>query len=221
MLLLTVGLLGVGMAWGQSADLITFTDLYKVRQLGSVTVSDDGRYVAYVVRSIVEDGDDRAYRSQIWVVAAHVIETPRQLTFAASGASSPNWHPNSDRLAFVRHVDGKPQIFEISIYGGEARQLTDHEHGASSPQWSPTGDKLLFTSTLTTRELSELTDLDPSWSHERPKRSESGDSSAEPDPDGTIREMRAYLDSNARESNPRVFTRLDLQGELDLQPELS
>ncbi len=210
-----------GSVRGQGTEPIMFSDLYQIRQLSDVTVSEDDRYVAYVVRSIVEDGDDHGYRSQIWVAAAHVMESPRQLTFAESGASSPNWHPDGDRLAFVRSVDGKSQVFEISIYGGEARQITNHEYGASSPQWSPTGEHLLFSASLTTSELSELLEMDPPWSDERPGRSDRGAGDFEPNPDGTIEEMRSYLDRNAVDSNPRVLTRLNLQGERDLQPESS
>ena len=220
-IVLSAGLLAAIASWGQGTEPITFSDLYQIRQLSSVTVSDDGRYVAYVVRSIVEDGDDLGYRSQIWIAAAHVSESPRQLTFVEAGASSPAWHPYGDRIAFVRPVDGKPQIFEISIYGGEARQLTSHEHGAASPQWSPDGDRLLFSASLKSSELSELWDRDPSWSDERPGHYSVAMNNVEPDPDGSLEEMRAYLQQSAMDANPRVFTRLNLQGEHGLQPEPS
>ena len=114
-----------GMAHAQGTEPITVSDLLQIRQLSDVTASPDGRFVAYTVRSVAEDEEDElGYRSQIWIVAAHVAEKPRQLTFHDAGASSPAWHPDGDRLAFVRTVDGTSQIFEISIYGGEARQLT-------------------------------------------------------------------------------------------------
>lgn len=210
-----------GEAHAQGTEPVTVSDLLQIRQLGDVAASPDGRFVAYAVRSVVETKEDElGYRSQIWIVAAHVAEKPRQLTFHADGASSPAWHPDGDRLAFVRSVGGKSQIFEISIYGGEARQLTEFEHGASSPMWAPTGDRLLFSTTLSMSDLSAFVDAAPTWSDERPARSR-GDARAEnADPDGTLSEVRAWLAENAEEANPRLFTRLNLQGELALEPEL-
>ncbi len=218
--LLLLGLFLAGTAHAQGTDPITVSDLLQIRQLSDVTASPDGRFVAYAVRSVVEDEEDELrYRSQIWIVAAHVAEKPRQVTFHEDGASSPAWHPDGDRLAFVRQIDGTPQIFEISIYGGEARQLTRFAHGASSPQWAPTGERLLFSTTLTTSELDSLAGMAPSWSDERPGRSRGDVRGQNPNPDGTLGQVRAWLAENEDESNPRVFTRLNLQGELALEPE--
>ena len=113
---------------------ILVTDMLRVRQLGGVTASSDGRFVAYTVRSIIEDGrQDYRYQSQIWIANVSRGEAPRQLTFDDAGASSPTWHPDGDRLVFVRPVRGVAQLFEISVYGGEARQLTDFEYGTTPP----------------------------------------------------------------------------------------
>ena len=38
-------------------------------------------------------------------------------------------------------------------------------------------------------------------------------------PDGSLEEIKAWLAKNASEKNPRVITRLQFQGENDLQPE--
>src|SRR6185369_11412962 len=38
-------------------------------------------------------------------------------------------------------------------------------------------------------------------------------------PDGSLAEVRAWLAKNASEKNPRVLNRLNLQGELELQPD--
>ncbi len=217
--LLLIGLAVVGFAHAQGTEPITVTDLLKIRQLEGVSVSPDGRFVAYEVRSIVED-EDFAYQPQVWIVAAHVSEKPRQLTFHDSGAGAPTWHPDGDRLAFVRPVEGTPQIFGISIYGGEAQQLTRFEHGAAAPQWAPTGDRVLFSASLSRSELAAYLEAEPAWSAERPGRRRGDARDEEPDPDGTLGEVRAWLENNADESDPRVFTRLNLQGELQLEPEV-
>ena len=220
--LLVVGAFGAAQAQ-QGTEPITVTDLLKIQQLGSVTASPDGRFVAYVARSIVEKPDadgEYTYRSQLWIIPVHTSDTPRQLTFDQRGASQPAWHPDGDRLAFVRPEDGKPQLFEISVYGGEAQQLTHFEHGATAPRWAPNGNRLLFTTTLSQEDLAAMMNgTPPAWSAERPARTRGDLGRAEANPDGSLAEIRAWLNKNNEEANPRVFTRLDLQGERNLTPQ--
>src|SRR5205085_6380715 len=105
---------------------------------------------------------------------------------------------------------------------------TKSEFGASSPRWSPDGTRILFSSSIPFSKIEGKV----SWSYERPGRAQ-GD---EPNfgamkadekkkvvnsPDGSLEEVRAWLAKNASESNPRVLTRLDIQGEQNLQPEES
>ncbi|MEM1127774.1 MAG: S9 family peptidase, partial [Bacteroidota bacterium] len=56
------------------------------------------------------------------------------------------------------------------------------------------------------------------WPTERPERAEGDAARATPNPDGTLAEIRAWLDQNRQDASPRVLTRLDFQGELDLSP---
>lgn len=197
---------------------IVASDLLRIQQLGSVTAAPNGRYVAYTVRSIIPDGDnDYQYRSEIWMAVADRSEPPKQMTYG--GASSPVWHPDSERITFLRNIEGTSQVFEISIYGGEARQLFSFEHGVSNPQWSPDGQKLLFAATLSRDEVTEITGIVPEWSQERPERSSWEEHVAEADPDGELANIRAWLDKNRLDANPRLLNRLNFQGELDLSPE--
>ena len=197
---------------------IEATDILKIQQLGSVTAAPNGRYIAYTVRSVMPDGeDDYTYRSELWMITADRSEPPRQMTYG--GASSPVWHPDSERIAFLRTLEGKSQLFEISIYGGEARLVFSFEHEISEPQWSPNGQYILFATTLAREEVNKFTESNPEWSEERPSRLSWKDHTAEADPDGELDHVRAWLDQNRREENPRVMTRLNFQGELDLAPE--
>ena len=51
------------------------------------------------------------------VVDGSGLFPPRQLTRGRSSATSPAWHPDGDLIAFVRTVDGKPQIFLLPLLG--------------------------------------------------------------------------------------------------------
>lgn len=201
---------------------ILITDLLKLQQIGSVAVSPDSREVLYTVTSIAdadlsEDRDSLVYRTHVYLVDAAGTYPPRQLTRGDESARDPAWHPDGDRIAFVRNVDGTPQIFELPLLGGEAIQVTDLESGASNPQWSPDGSRILFASSLSEEELSDRLGHGPDWPIERPGRTWADADNARPDPNGSLSEIRAWLEDNADDGNPLVLHRLDFHGEHDLQ----
>ena len=229
-------------ALGQNGEKtpIQATDLYKIRQLSDVAVAPGGRSVVYTVKRVVQRPDSAGgptYRTHLWRVDAGGRSVPQrpdqkggstpgvQLTFGAESAHSPAWHPDGNRLAFVRSdADGTPQIFVLPMTGGEAYQLTDAEHGATAPAFSPDGRQLLFASRLPEKALLKMTGEVPDWASERPGLPGHGRAlertGAEPDPDGTPWEVHAYLEQE-RPGRPRVLNRLDFQGERDLEPTLS
>lgn len=205
---------------------IEVTDLLNLRVLENVLLSPDGRQVLYSVRSIQNQestngagGADYEYLSHLHVVDAVRPGTPRQLTRGDLSARDAAWHPDGDRLAFVRDVDGTPQVFILPLLGGEAYQVTTLESGASAPRWSPDGSRLLFASDLTARQIQHRINRGPDWPPERPGRQLDDTSGVDADPDGTIRQIRKWLTENEEKGNPRVFHRLNFQGETDLERE--
>lgn len=152
---------------------ITATDLLHIRQLDDVRVSPDGRHVTYTVKQIVETTKAErpyAYRTHLYYLSAGRQAQPRPLTRGERSASQPAWHPESDRLAFVRSVDGTPQIFMLPLTGGEPIQITDYEHGATNPRWAPGGDRLLFSARVPASAVRAMMDRGPEWDDERPGR---------------------------------------------------
>ncbi len=213
-------------AWAQDGSQpITATDLFNIRQLGDVEVSPDGRSVVYTVRQAYREGEGAeakyGYRQHLWMADAAGREAPRPLTRGDAGASQPAWHPDGDRIAFVRTVEGKGQVFVLPLDGGEAWQLTHAPHGATSPAWSPDGKMLLYASAIPEKDVREAEKGAPGWPAERPGRRAGDTDGAAPDPDGSLASVRAWLDANQADANPRVLDRLDFQGENDLEPGLS
>jgi len=211
-------------AYGQEgSEPIRVTDLLRIRQLEDLTVSPDGRFVAYIVRQIdtasTEPTVRYAYRTHLYLLPTDGSSPARAYTYGERTASQPAWHPESDRIAFVRPVNGKPQIFLISVFGGEAYPLTNFRHGASRPRWSPDGSLLLFSASLTENEVRRSEETLP-WPEERPERTPADTIGVRPNPDGSLAEIRAWLAQNEAENNPRVFYRLNFQGEQALEPRL-
>ncbi|MBX9600880.1 MAG: S9 family peptidase [Bryobacteraceae bacterium] len=110
---------------------------------GSPRISPDGRLIAYTVTEA--DWEENAFRTQIWIYDSTTGER-YQLTHAKKSSSSPQWSPDSKKLAFSSSRDGKTQIYLISPTGGEATPLTDFDGNAGAFQWSPDGKKIAFVS---------------------------------------------------------------------------
>jgi len=121
---------------------ITFNDLILLDRISDPQASPDGKWVAYTVAT----PDKEANRSvrNVWLVLLTGGE-PRQLTRGGSDFQ-PRWSPDGRRLAFLSSRDGEPQVYLISIEGGEALKLTSISTGADNVLWSPDGKWLAFTS---------------------------------------------------------------------------
>ncbi len=146
--------LGLSSAHVPAAErrLVTETDLYKFQWVAVPQISPDGRQVAYVLVTVNEKRD--GYDTSLWIVPTSESAAPRRLT-SGPHDSFPRWSPDSRTLAFLRAPGekDKPQIFLLSLDGGEARPLTDLPRGASAPVWSPSGLTIAFTSGTTEDEL--------------------------------------------------------------------
>jgi dipeptidyl aminopeptidase/acylaminoacyl peptidase len=132
--------------------MITEMDLFKFVWIADAQISPDGSRVVFV-RVWVNQKADR-YDTALWIVptsGGSTGEKPRQLT-AGPRDGNPRWSPDGKTLAFNRSAekDGRPQppqIYLLSLDGGEARPLTDTPRGAGGFEWSPDGKTIAFSST--------------------------------------------------------------------------
>jgi dipeptidyl aminopeptidase/acylaminoacyl peptidase len=215
----------------QGTELVKVTDLLKVKQMSGLSISPDGQKAVFVLNSIEQEADSKweyTYNNRIYIVPTNGADAPKALT-ARESASQPTWSPNGKQLAFVRVAENKPQIFLLSLEGGEAVQLTKFNYGASNPVWSPDGTKLLFTASVPLKELLKDSLLNPGkalpkWPMEKPgfnKNEFLKTITAQPNPDGTTEEIRAYLDLNAADKKAKVINKLNFQEESTTSGELS
>lgn len=125
-------------------DLWTVESIMQYKNITETNSSPDGRYVAYVVREAMMEGEKSEYNSQIWVASVDGAFSV-QYTHGEKSSTSPRFSPDSEKIAFLSNRSGdKNQIFVMRLMGGEAEPLTETKTGVTSFQWSPNGDKIGF-----------------------------------------------------------------------------
>src|SRR5581483_9056982 len=100
---------------------LTLDDLWAFKALGHITLSPDGRRVAFVMHSTDKATNER--QSAIWLLQLDeqglAKEGPRQLTSGVKNDTQPAWSPDSRQLLFISDREGeKSQLWLINTDGG-------------------------------------------------------------------------------------------------------
>ena len=100
------------------------TDYYRLTVVSSPQLSPDGRRVAFVVTTVVEDKDRR--HNEIWLAPADGSAPGFRYTSPSTEASNPTWSPDGALLAFSSKREGSDDdvwFLRTSAPGGEAFQI--------------------------------------------------------------------------------------------------
>ncbi len=215
---------------GDVKTRITVSDLTKIKQISNLEVSPDGKSAIYALKTIEPNAENKLefdYKTQLWLTD---FTTTKPITTGSENTANFSFSPDGKKIALLRNVKGKSQIFTMNLNGGEAMQLTDYKYSIGSLKWASDGKKLLFTSSLKLSEIIADSVLNPKklypeWSAEKPGFSNNSqlkiDKKIKPNPDGTLEEIRAYLSQNETDKKAKVINRLNFQGEATTEPEMS
>src|SRR5579872_200254 len=129
-------------ATAANAAPVTLQSLHKFVHLSDVSISPDGKQVAFV-RSVGDYQRDRNVRTLTVVStgggALHSLVT------AFDALSSPQWSPSSTEIAYVangpRHIK---QVFAIPAAGGAPRQITHSVKSVQQYAWNPKGTLIAY-----------------------------------------------------------------------------
>jgi dipeptidyl aminopeptidase/acylaminoacyl peptidase len=116
-------------------------DLVMMDRISSMTVSPDGRQIAFVVRET--DLEANRGRTDLFVMANDGTAL-RRLTSHEAGEGNPVWAPDARTLYFLSTRSGSNQIWRIAVDGGEAQQVSDLPLDVSDMKLSPDGTRVAF-----------------------------------------------------------------------------
>jgi dipeptidyl aminopeptidase/acylaminoacyl peptidase/tetratricopeptide (TPR) repeat protein len=134
---------------------IAETDLFRFVWIADPQISPDGRQIVFVRVTVNENKE--GYDTALWIVPTEGGGPARPFTGGPRDLS-PRWSPDGATIAFTRSAEREgqrqpPQIYLISLKGGEAVPLTDLPQGAAGHSWSPDGRTLAFLSTTNAEDL--------------------------------------------------------------------
>ena len=116
-------------------------DLYRLKNVGSVDLSPDGKWIAYTVTT-TDSAKDRT-NTDVWMATWDGSRTI-QATSTPDNESSPKFSPDGRYLSFLSSRQGGhgSQLWLLDRQGGEARRLTDLKTGIEEYEWSPDGGRV-------------------------------------------------------------------------------
>src|SRR6185503_7070956 len=100
------------------------TDYYRLTVVANPALSPDGRRVAFVVTTVVEDKDRR--HNEVWLGSTDGSARPFRYTSPSTEASNPTWSPDGSLLAFSSKREGSDDdvwFLRTAAPGGEAFQI--------------------------------------------------------------------------------------------------
>ena len=142
-ILRTIALLFVFSPLAAQKRAITFEDFIGLPIVGDPQLSPDGRQVAYTVNTI-SLADNRG-TTRVWL-ADVATGTTRVFSGGPGSDRQPRWSPDGRSLAFIGSRQGGPQIWVLSLGGGEARKVSALADGVNEFIWLPDGSGFLAVS---------------------------------------------------------------------------
>ena len=136
---------------------ITEKDLFDFVWVADPQISPDGSTVAFV--KVTVNAARSNYDTSIWSVSTIGNDEPHRLT-SGNRDSSPRWSPDGKFLAFVRSGDAPgaaaPQLYMLSMAGGDSFAFTNLPRGAGGPIWLPDGKWIAFGSGMNAEEVAKM-----------------------------------------------------------------
>jgi dipeptidyl aminopeptidase/acylaminoacyl peptidase len=138
--MLVASLLG-GPASAAETHPFSVHDMLAMERISDPRVSPDGSSVVFVVRTT--DLEANKGRSDLWLAATNGSGARRLTTHEANDTQA-RWAPDGKSLFFVSSRTGSPQVFRLSLEGGEPQPVTSLPLDVDALEVAPGGRHLIF-----------------------------------------------------------------------------
>lgn len=206
----------------QKEDILV-TDLLKIKTTNAPIYSPDKQFVLFLVngtRVSPENSNefDNTSSLQLYSLSKKTFHT---LTDEKKSVSAPKFSPDGQYISFLRSENGKTQIYLMDRNGGEAFSIGKDQIPVQSYTWSKDGKTIYFTSNYNVNKLVNDTLLNaknllPDVNLEKPGFTTNlflRKELIKSNPNGSINEIRAYLQQNEIDKKAKVFNKLNFQDE--------
>jgi dipeptidyl aminopeptidase/acylaminoacyl peptidase len=139
--LLAAGLVAIPLVASAATHGLTATDLVGFVRLSEPALSRDGRRVVYTLRE-TDLAADRG-RTDLWLTDLDDDSPPRRLTSHEENDGSADWAADGKGVYFLSSRSGSPQVWYLSLAGGEATQVTHLPLDVAGFRAAPHGDRLV------------------------------------------------------------------------------
>ncbi len=128
---------------------MAFADMMKMRRLGDIDVSPDGKWVLFSATDVSLEKNTRT--PHLWIVPVDESAAEKPLTSAQAGESRGRFSPDGKQILFESDRDGGQQIWLADFDTatgtiGNPHELTHISTETDNATWSPDGKHILFTS---------------------------------------------------------------------------
>ncbi len=135
-------------------------DMARVRSVGDVRLSPDGKRVAYTVTN--NDGELRPY-GQLWILTLADGKAVN-LSTGKESSGSPEWSPDGGKIAYSGRLQGKSGLI-VANADGSAPRFYSEMGGTNNPlpsmgkriTWSPDSKKIAFIHSVPGPETADVT----------------------------------------------------------------
>lgn len=133
---------------------VTNMDLVEIRDEKGISISPDGKYIAFAVGQAVYETN--SYRSGLYIVGTAQGSVPVCLGTAGAPRwdpinqwvpESPQWSSDSKFVTYLTKMDPESnwQVWRWSVGGGTPVQLTDVPGDVQNYHWTSQGDRIVVT----------------------------------------------------------------------------
>jgi len=202
---------------------ILVTDLLQIKTGTNPQFSPDKQFVLYQQNGTIvnkENANEFDNTNQLMLYSIK-DKTTKALTDSRKNVSSATFSPDGKYISFIRTEAGKTQLYLLDRMGGEPFAIGNSNIAPGAYEWTKNGKSIYFLASFSLQKLVNDSLLNPMKLLPALNLEKAGingnqflqNNKLKKNPNGSIDEIRAYLQLNEVDKKAKVFNKLNFQDE--------